>query len=337
MKLITTQDLITITRNLGIRSLMQRTTHALEQALLRWQQFHKSPRHAIQYPQGVIEVMPCADDRFYACKYVNGHPGNTARGELSIVALGLLADVDNGYPLLIADMTLATALRTAATAALGASHLARPESRCLAIVGTGAQSEFQVEALATTLPLEEIRYFDIDARAMQKFHRNLETGAFQLIPCNSIEETLEGADVLVTATAARKHNQLITPAMLRPGMHVHALGGDCEGKTELAPELLKQCKIVVEFLPQSRQEGEIQNRPESNIHAELWELVQGRKTGRESATEITLFDSVGFALEDYAVLRLLHDISKETGIYHHIDLLPAPTDPKDLYGLIQSP
>ncbi len=334
MKLITEEDLIRLIRTEGLMVFMQGVLEGLENAFGRWQTFHHSPRYTISSPQGVMELMPCADDRYFCVKYVNGHPGNPARQRLSIVAVGLLAEVESGYPVLLSEMTLLTAVRTAATSALAARYLARPKSARLAVIGTGAQSEFQTQALRCVLPLEEVRFFDPDAGAMAKFARNLKAEPLHLQPCRSIPEALAGADVVVTATAARGRARLFASESIEAGVHLNALGGDSPGKTELDPKLLGRCKIVVEYLPQTRIEGEIQNRPDVPVYAELWELVQGIKPGRQTDDEITLFDSVGFALEDFAILTLVHDLSERHGIFRQVDLIPAPADPKDLYGLL---
>ncbi len=334
MKLITEEDLIRLIRTEGLMAFMQGVLEGLEKAFGRWQAFHHSPRYTVSAPQGVMELMPCADDRYFCVKYVNGHPGNPAHKRLSIVAVGLLAEVESGYPLLLSEMTLLTAVRTAATSALAARYLARPKSARLAVIGTGAQAEFQVQALRCVLPLEEIRFFDTDAEAMTKFARNLKAEPLHLQSCQSILEALEGADVVVTATAARGRTCLFASEFIEEGVHLNALGGDSPGKTELDPRLLDRCKIVVEYLPQTRIEGEIQNRPDVPVYAELWELVQGIKPGRTSDAEITLFDSVGFALEDFAILTFVHDLSARYGIFHQADLIPAPAYPKDLYGLL---
>ncbi|WP_029134733.1 ornithine cyclodeaminase [Sedimenticola selenatireducens] len=336
MRLITISHLRQIIRRTGMDDFLRQSLSALEAAFSRWHEFRKSPRHATHYPHGVIELMPCADDDYYSFKYVNGHPKNTAEGRLSIVALGMLADARNGYPLMLSEMTLLTAIRTAATTALGAKYLARPESRHLAMIGTGAQAEFQLLATRQVLPIEQVSYFDTDPRAMQKFARNM-AGGTGLIPCRSIDQAIVDADMIITATAARLHNQLLGPGMIRPGSHIHAMGGDCPGKTELDPALLQQCKIVVEYLPQSLAEGEIQLSQETPIHAELWELVNGSKPGREEPLEVTLFDSVGFALEDYAVLRLVYQLACDLDIGDDVELTPSPADPKDLYSTLLSP
>jgi len=169
MKLITEGDLIRIIHAEGLDRFLQGALKFLEEAFRRWQTFHHTPRHVIEHPQGVMELMPCADNRRYSVKYVNGHPGNPARGLLSVVAIGLLAETQNGYPLMLSEMTLLTAIRTAATSALASRYLARPESACLAIVGTGCQAEFQVQALRCVLPVRKIRFFDPDPEAMAKF------------------------------------------------------------------------------------------------------------------------------------------------------------------------
>ena len=337
MKVITIDALRQIIDRVGLHGFMRKVILALEEDFLRWDEFHKSPRHAVHYPEGVIELMPCGDDALYAFKYVNGHPKNTHEGKLSVIGLGLLAEATSGYPLMLSEMTLLTAFRTAAVTALGAKYLARPDSACLALVGTGAQAEFQLLACRTLLPFECVRYYDLDSEAMEKFAAYARSHVDSLVPCADITETVKGADMVITATAAKKRIRLLSRRMVGPGVHIHALGGDCPGKTELDPELLKHCKIVVEYLPQSQCEGEIQNLADLPVHGELWELLDGRKAGRENDQEITLFDSVGFALEDFSILRLVYRLACELEIGEELALIPSVSDPKNLFGLLTSP
>jgi len=332
MRFITTSDMQQLISRVGLAKFNKLLFEALRQDFSRWHDFQLSPRHATHYPHGVIELMPCADDKFYAYKYVNGHPSNTSDGKLCVVAIGMLAEVDSGYPVLLCEMTWLTALRTAAVAALGAHYLARKESEVLAIIGCGAQSEFQVLALAGVCPLTTIRYFDLDPAAMKKFARNLKGRLPNLVACKDVTEAVQGADLIVTATAAKCRDRILNASMVAPGTHIHAMGGDCPGKTELDPALLDEAKIVVEYKEQSVEEGEIQNRPDAKIHAELWEIVSGNRPGRESEDEITLFDSVGFALEDYAALRLVHQLAEQYGMGRDIEMIPELDDPKDLFG-----
>ena len=334
MKILTVTDIRHLIRVIGLENFLAHTLAAMEEDFSRWSSFILSPRHATHYPQGVIELMPCADQQFYTFKYVNGHPHNVMKGKLNVVATGQLSEAGSGYPLMFCDMTLLTAIRTAATGVLAAKHLARPNARTLAIIGTGAQSEFQAVGLANFFPLETIRFFDIDTQAMAKFARNLAGYPFELIPCRNITEAIYQADIIVTATAAKKRQSLFKLEDISAGAHIQAMGGDCPGKTELASDLLSHVKLVVEYIPQSLIEGEVQQGDARLIHAELWELVCGNKAGRETEREITLFDSVGFALEDFSMLRTVYHLAEEFRLGTEVPLLPDLDDPKDLFGLL---
>lgn len=187
MKILTVNDTLRLIKKIGVESFFNRLISAVRQDFARWPAFYKSARHATHYAHGVIELMPCSDDSLYAFKYVNGHPGNTAEGKLSVVAIGQLSEVASGYPLMLCEMTLLTAFRTAAAGALAASYLARPASECLALIGTGAQSEFQVLGFNSVFPLRQIRFFDLEAGAMRKFAGNLSAYPFELVPCRDIK------------------------------------------------------------------------------------------------------------------------------------------------------
>ncbi len=334
MRYLDSSGVCGLVARLGLEDFIDQLMRYLEEDLGRWECFHKSPRHAVSYRQGVIELMPWADDRLYSFKYVNGHPGNVAQGQPSVVAFGALAETRTGVPLLLAEMTLLTAIRTAAVAAVAARRMACTDSKVLGLLGTGAQSEFQTMALGRVLPIKEVRYLDTDPDAMRKYARNMESRDLTLVPCDAVSEVLNSADVLVTATAARRKVQLFRADQVRPGTHIQALGGDSPGKTELDPALLRQARVVVEYLPQSLHEGEVQNADAGVVDAELWELVSGRRSGRQDDTEITLFDAVGFALEDFSTLRLVHDLCEQTGLEERRHFMARPKDPKDLYGML---
>ena len=334
MKVINVNDIQKLIKIFSPKAFSDRLIKALESDFSRWDMFHKSARHATYYPQGVIELMPCADDRFYSFKYVNGHPGNTAQGKLNVVGIGLLSDAATGYPLLLSEMTLLTAFRTAATGALAAKYLARKNAQSLAIIGTGAQAEFQVMIFSNLFPLQQIRYFDIDTTAMAKFSCNLSPYGFELIPCANIRDAVHDTDIIITATAKSARQVLFESQDISPGTHISAIGGDCPGKTEFSRALLEASKIVVEYTPQALKEGEVQQCGASNIYAELWELVTQRKPGRVNTAEITLFDSVGFALEDFTTLRLVYELALEHQLGDELALLPEPHDAKDLFSLL---
>ena len=336
MKILAVTDIQKLIKIIGLANFFKRVITALEEDFGRWSEFILSPRHGTLYPHGVIELMPCADQQHYAFKYVNGHPDNPLKGKLTVVAIGLLSDVGSGYPLMISEMTLLTAFRTAATGVLAAKYLAREDAKSLAIIGTGAQAEFQVYGFAGFFQLEEVRFFDTDPQAMVKFSRNLSGQKFTLIPCSSIIEAVRHADIVITATAAKRRQSLFEFEDISPGTYIHAMGGDCPGKTELSGEFLNQVKLVVEYKPQSLVEGEVQQCAADLIYAELWELVCKNKPGRQNNYEITLFDSVGFALEDYSILRVVYELAKEYQLGAELPLIPELNDPKNLFGLLSS-
>jgi ornithine cyclodeaminase len=312
----------------------------IEADFLRWEAFEKSPRHATHSPGGVIELMPASDGRLYSFKYVNGHPKNTASGLLTVTAFGVLADVGTGYPQLLAELTLTTALRTAATSALAARHMARSGSRVMALIGNGAQSEFQVIAFHELLGIREVRLYDTDARATEKLERNLarlHLADLKVVRCTSTASAVQDVDIVTTVTADKCNATILTPGMVSAGMHLNAVGGDCPGKTELHADILRRAdaRVVVEYEPQSRIEGEIQQLPPDFPVTELARVLARAAPGRASDAEVTIFDSVGFALEDFSALRYLQRIHREErGLRRGIDLLPELADPKDLFALL---
>ncbi len=318
---------------------IERLAAEIEADYRRWDAFDKSARVASHSPEGVIELMPTSDGQLYSFKYVNGHPKNTAAGLLTVTAFGVLADVATGYPLLLSELTVTTALRTAATSAMVARQLARPDSRVMALIGNGSQSEFQAIAFYRMLGIRELRLYDVDGAATAKLAANLADMAgmedLRVVRCASTQEACQGADIITTVTADKRNAVILTPPMVRPGVHLNAVGGDCPGKTELHADVLvmPQVKVYVEYAPQSRIEGEIQQMPDDFPVTEIADVLRGRAPGRTSPTDITIFDSVGFALEDYSALRFLHQLLQEDSDHRRrIDLVPRLDDPKDLYG-----
>ncbi len=327
----------------GTGAFIEQLAGEIEADYRRWDDFEKSPRHASHSAVGVIELMPTSDGRLYSFKYVNGHPGNTARKLLTVTAFGVLADVATGYPLLLSEMTFMTALRTAAISALAAGRMARQGSRVMALIGNGAQSEFQAIAFHRMLGVRALRLYDTDPQATTKLMRNLSMLRLPdlcVVRCASTAEAVHGADIVTTATADKRNAAILTPDMIVPGMHLNAVGGDCPGKTELHADILRMrdIRIVVEFEPQARIEGEIQQLEAAADGAaaaviELADVLRARRPGRAGSREITVFDSVGFALNDFSALRYLRRLNAEQpdgGT--RIDLIPELDDPKDLYA-----
>ena len=331
-RLIDAPTLSRLVQDIGVTRFIGELADAIQDDFVRWPEFDKCARVAAHSDVGVIELMPVADARRYAFKYVNGHPGNTQRGLYTVMAFGVLADVATGYPLLLSDLTLATALRTGATSLMAARALARPGARRMALIGNGAQSEFQALAFHAHLGIEEIAVYDVDARATDKLVRNLSSyPALKIIRAGSTAEALRGADIVTTLTAAKASATILTPDMIEPGMHINAVGGDCPGKTELHPDVLRGARVFVEYEPQTRVEGDIQQLPAGFPVVELWRVLAGTAAGRQSAAQVTVFDSVGFALEDYSTLRYVLAQAEQRQLGVAVDLVPPADDPKDLF------
>ena len=333
------QDVAEIIQREGFEKILQGMMQNIHEDFLRWPSFDKSARLASHSPDGVIELMPIADAHTFTFKYVNGHPKNTALGLSTVMAFGVLADVATGMPLLISELTLATAMRTAATSVMAARALARPDSRVMALIGNGAQSEFQALAFHRLLGIEEIHLYDIDREATAKLMHNLranpDAAQLRLLACRDTAEAVRNADIVTTITAAKTNAVIIRAEMLKPGTHLNAVGGDCPGKTEIHPDVLASAKVFVEYEPQTRIEGDLQQMAQDFAVTELWQVLSGQKTGRDNAAQITMFDSVGFALEDYSTLRYFHDMARSLGLGRPLPIIPMLADPKDLYQLIK--
>ncbi|MEQ3714582.1 ornithine cyclodeaminase [Pseudophaeobacter sp.] len=332
---VSIDNMMRLVHSIGIETMLRDLAEYVEADFKRWELFDKTPRVASHSDVGVIELMPTSDGEAYGFKYVNGHPKNTSEGLQTVTAFGLLADVYTGYPVLFTEMTMLTALRTAATSAMAAKYLAPKGADTMAMIGNGAQSEFQTLAMKAICGLKTVRLFDKDPAATEKCARNLGAFGLNVVRCSSPEEAIEGAQILTTCTADKQNATILTDNMIGAGVHINAIGGDCPGKTELAAGILNRSDVFVEFPPQTRIEGEIQQMPEDFAVTELWEVISGQKKGRRDDKQITLFDSVGFAIEDFSALRYIRDHIKGTEFFIDLDMLADPDDPRDLFGMLQ--
>lgn len=323
-----------LVQQIGLKNFTSEIVERIRREFMRWDVFEKAARLAFHSSEGVIELMPITDGTRFTMKYVNGHPLNTAQGLPTVMAFGVLADVATGRPLLVCELTLLTAIRTAAMSVLAAKYLARRDSHTMALIGNGAQSEFQALAFRELLNIRSLRVFDTDAMATSKLVSNLEGSDLDIAVCRSAAEAAIGSDIVTTITAEKKRATIISADMLAPGMHLNAVGGDCPGKTELAPEVLTRSKVFVEFESQSRIEGDVQQMPADFPVTEVWKIFAGIETGRQSPDEITVFDSVGFALEDYAAMDFVYQEASRKGIGQEIELVARAEDPKNLYETI---
>lgn len=331
---VSVDKMMKLVLHLGVERVLVDLAAEIEADFLRWPEFDKTPRVASHSEVGVIELMPTSDGKTYGFKYVNGHPSNMKKGLQTVTAFGLLADVATGYPVLLSEMTILTALRTAATSAMAARHLAPEGARVMAMIGNGAQAEFQALAFKAVCGIGEVRLYDIDPAASAKCARNLAGRGLTVTVCATKEEAMLGAQIVTTCTADKNYATILNDNMVGAGVHINAIGGDCPGKTELAREILLRSDIFVEYPPQTRIEGEIQQLDAEHPVTELWQVIAGAAPGRTGAAQITLFDSVGFAVEDFSALRYVHGKLEDTGLYDDLDMIADPDDPRDLFGML---
>ena len=331
---VSVDNMMKIVLEIGIEEVLIGIANYLEIDFKRWELFDKTPRVASHSNEGVIELMPTSDGQVYGFKYVNGHPKNTRDGLQTVTAFGVLSDVETGYPVMLSEMTILTALRTAATSAMAAKYLMPKKSKMMAMIGNGAQSEFQALAFKAICGIDELRLYDIDGEATDRCMKNLTGFGINMVKCSSEQIAVEGADIITTVTADKQCATILTDNMVGSGVHINAIGGDCPGKTELHRDILLRSEIFVEYPPQTRIEGEIQQLDDDYPVTELWQVMTGKAEGRTNEKQITLFDSVGFAIEDFSALRYIRDQLEKTKQFQNLDMVADPDEPRDLFGMV---
>jgi ornithine cyclodeaminase/alanine dehydrogenase-like protein (mu-crystallin family) len=256
---------------------------------------------------------------YFAAKTNANFPDNPRRAGLpAIQGTLVLADASNGVPLALMDSGSVTALRTGAATAVAARHLARPDSRTATIVGCGAQGDLQLAALAAVLPLERAWAVDVDPeRAAALAARAARALGFPVEATEDLRGALRRSDAIVTCTPARR--AFVERADVAAGAFVAAVGADSQGKQELEPALVAAATLVVDSLEQCVEIGELQHAlsagllTRDQVHAELADVVVGRRPGRTRADEITVFDSTGTALEDVAAAIVVYEKARAAG------------------------
>lgn len=331
---VSVQNMMALVHGIGLETVLCQLTEVIQEDYRRWPAFEKCMRVASHSKLGVIELMPTSDGVHYSFKYVNGHPANTRAGLQTVTALGLLAEVATGYPVLFSEMTLLTALRTAATSAMVTRLLAPKAADTLALIGNGAQAAFQALALKAVCGITTVRLFDIDATAIRLCASHLRAQGMTAVECKSAQSAVEGAQVITTCTADKQYATILTDNMVGAGVHINAIGGDCPGKTELHRDILLRSETFVEFTEQTRIEGEIQQMSGDYPVTELANVLSGQAPGRLSDHQITLFDGVGFAIEDFSALRWVRNTIASNPRFDLLDLLADPDEPRDLYGML---
>jgi ornithine cyclodeaminase len=336
MKILEIQDIKKIIDTIGHREFSLLLIKTLEEDYSNWNSFDKTSRVASHVDGGVIELMPISDNSLYAFKYVNGHPDNPKNNDFTVMATGQLSKVSSGEPLMFTEMTLLTAFRTAANSAMAAKYLAKKDSKILTLIGTGSQSEFQYLAFSYIFDLKEVRFFDIDPNAMKKFAKNMEPYNIKITSCKDTIDAIKGADIITTCTADKKYQTILTKEMIKNDVYINAIGGDCPGKTELESKLVESCVVVCEYLEQCKIEGEIQQLPKDYTCTEFYEIILGKKSINVATHGTVIFDSVGFAIEDYSTLKLVYELANKLDIGKDMYMIPKLNDVKNLYSLLEN-
>ena len=256
---------------------------------------------------------------YFAAKTNANFPDNARRyGLPTIQGTVVLADARTGELLAVMDSGSVTALRTGAATAVAAKFLARPDARSATIVGCGVQGEIQLGAIAAVLPLQRAWVLDTDharaeglaARAQANLGIRVEAG-------KDLRSALRGSDVCVTCTPSRR--PFVSRDDVAAGTFIAAVGADHRGKQELEPTLVASSTLVVDVLEQCAEIGELQHvlaaglMTREQVHAELADVVTGRRPGRTQDDEITIFDSSGTALQDVAAAVVVYEHARATG------------------------
>lgn len=256
--------------------------------------------------RGDFRAMPAYLEKPQACgiKWVNVHPENKKHGLPSVMALIILNDPKTGIPLAVMEGTFITNLRTGAAGGIAAKYLARKDSSRIALIGCGAQAQTQLMALNEIFNIKTVFLYDCLKNQTTVFLKKTRHLGLKMTVSGSIQDCVREADIVVTTTPS--HRPILKAQWINKGTHINAIGADAPGKEELEAPLLKRAKIVVDDIAQACHSGEI-NVPiakgifkSTDIHASLGEIIAGRKKGRTSPEEITIFDSTGLAILDIA-------------------------------------
>jgi alanine dehydrogenase len=287
--------------------------------------FYMDPKGHIvldRFP-GEWEAMPSyiEEPHAAACKWVSIREQNREKFNLpTVFSILIYTHPETGFPLAIVDGSYHTVMRTGAAAAVSAKWMARKNSKVLAIVGAGHMAEGALATCNEVFKWSEVRVWSRSQTTLDHFVREQQPKyeSFEIKPSTKLEQTVRGADVVVTVTPAR--GAIVMADWIQPGTHIAAVGADKKGDQELEGVLLTRARIFVDDIRQCRTDGEI-NVPlsqglitEADIAGEIGEVITGKKKGRTSDEEITIFDSTGIALQDSATVPLEYERAMAAGV-----------------------
>ena len=289
---------------------------------------HMPPKVYLDVKQhnGDFRAMPAFLEDSHSCtlKWVNVHPDNPPKGLPMVMAVLVLNDARTGFPLCIMDGTYITAVRTGAAGAVAAKYLSPKRAGRVALVGCGVQAAMQLTMLRLIRPVRDVRVWGHEPGLSRNFCRRMRRPREGMTACATVEETVDGAEIIVTTTPVRK--PLVKQAWVTPGAHINAIGADAAGKQELDPRLLQTGRVVIDEWSQAAHSGEINVAlrkgliTKRKIFASLGELVTGSKKLPVSPRRTTIFDSTGLAIQDAAVARLVFEAARRRRVGRSVRL-----------------
>lgn len=244
----------------------------------------------------------------------------------TMIALIQIFDGKTGAPLCVMDGSLITGIRTGAAGAISCEYLARKDAHTICVIGGGGQARMQVYGACEVRDIDKIKAFSPYPDELVSYKNDVEkkTGV-KVVLCDTVEEAAEGADIIITTTPSK---QFILPASaIKPGVHIVAVGADMPGKNEIDPEIFRNAKVVDDNKAQCFSRGETRNAllagviKEDDVYAEIGEIVSGKKSGRTSEEEITIFDTTGMAVQDNVTAMNVYRIAKENGMGQYFEFL----------------
>ena len=262
------------------------------------------PKVYLSFDKGDLRCMPAyiPSMKIAGIKNVSVHPDN--KDMPTVMATIILVDPDTGFPMAIMDGTHITNMRTGAAGGVAAKYLSREDSRVAASIGAGVQARTQVEALLITRPrISKVIVHSLNEASMKNFAQDVSAKYGLDVECAaSVKDAVRDADIVNTTTPVR--TPIVKAEYIYKGTHINAIGADAQGKQELDPDILKQARIVIDNWEQASSSGEINVAlskgiiTQEDIYGDIGEIVTGKKPGRESLEQITVFDSTGLAIQD---------------------------------------
>lgn len=337
-------DLRTIVNHLGFEQLMDETISTLESTFRDYSadKYSIPPRDGFEYKKpdtGLIEWMPTmANSEQVVLKLVGYHPSNPVKRSLpSVLSTALLMDTQTGHANSIIDCTFLTALRTGAASAIASKILASANAKVLGLIGCGAQAVTQLQALSRVFEIKQVFIYDTNLKISQSFKQRIAQiglGHIRVTIC-SLNELTQSAEIICTTTSVDvAAGPVFVDENLHSAVHVNAVGADFPGKTEVPLSLLKRSIVTPDFREQARIEGECQVLTENQIGPDFLDIVKSPEQYLAAKSVPTVFDSTGWALEDFVMVNMFVRYGQQLGLGEQMQLASTATDPNDPYSFI---